>query len=271
MPKNPYCASCMRAKMQAKPARSIKNRARDADYVAPTKFGEKVTADHLIARGEEDHGFNDSRAAIVIYDLGSKWIECHAAADKSADMTREAMNNFQGSTDVVQSFYSDSSPELNAAARQMGWVHPKATPGRPDNNGVAERAVRRVIGGARTILEHAGLNPSWWPLATKHFCVTHNIEEVAGTSPFKVRFPNSSFDGEQLPFGCLIDFKPSPVKGKVAPKFAPKAMPGVSWVGKYNRGASFVGNTLLLRLQSLKLVSRILSLLNMGSRYQFRG
>ena len=74
----------------------------------------------------------------------------------------EAFRHFLGPTDKVQSFYSDASPELEGAAREMGWPHTTSTPGQPQTNGVAERAVSAVLVGARTALEHSGVPMQWW-------------------------------------------------------------------------------------------------------------
>ena len=107
------------------------------------------------------------------------------------------------------------------------WQHPTSTPGRPETNGVAERAVRTVVEGARTALEHAGLPPRWWCSAGRHFCMASNIAVINDNSSWQRRHGNGAFSGLRILFGCLIDFKPSPTKGKATPKFAPKAVPGI--------------------------------------------
>ena len=126
----------------------------------------------------------------------------------------------------MRSFYSNYSPELSKIARDEGWRHSTSTPGRPDANGVAERAVRKVCEGTRTALEHAGLPPKWWCFAARHFCFSSNITDQDGENPWRQRH-KQAYKGQKLPFGCLVDFKSSPVKGKVAPQFAPKPEPGV--------------------------------------------
>ena len=66
-------------------------------------------------------------------------------------------------------------------------------------------------------------------MASKHFCVASNItkkgdEESAWQNRFK-RLPKLT----KLPFGCLLDFKPSPVgeQSKTVAQFALKAQPGI--------------------------------------------
>ena len=94
---------------------------------------------------------------------------CLCAGKKSADEAIRALGDFVGPKFSVANFYSDNSPELIRAARQLNWVHGTATPGRPATNGVAERAVRSVLEGTRTVLEQAGLPHKFWPYACRHW------------------------------------------------------------------------------------------------------
>ena len=74
--------------------------------------------------------------------------------------------------------------------------------------------------------------------------MAYNIAVIDGESSWQRRHgATNAFKGLKLPFGCLIDFKPSPTRGKATPKFAPKAVPGIflgyhllpggRWVGDY--------------------------------------
>ena len=130
-------------------------------------FGENVTADHVIIN-ESDEGVDGERAALVILDRGTGWIDCYPVAVKTAEESVRALGDFVGPIVEVANFYSDNSPELIRAARDLSWVHGTATPGRPATNGVAERAVRSVLEGTRTVLEQAGLPHKFWPYACRH-------------------------------------------------------------------------------------------------------
>ena len=164
-------------------------------------------------------------------DRATRWFGAYPVADKSADEAFRCLSHFAGPRDVVQSFYSDNSPELKRAALELRWPHPTSTPGRPDRNGVAERNVRVATEGARALLMHAGLPENWWPQAMAYMSVARNIESIEGLSPWESRFGGNKFQGPKIPFGALVDFKPSPVRGG-PPKFAPKAVPGIflGWV-----------------------------------------
>jgi hypothetical protein len=61
----------------------------------------------------------------------------------------------------------------------------------------------------------------------EHWSVAHNITiDRCGDSPWNSRRKKGHFKGLQLPFGCTIDFLPSPVHDTRS-KFEPRAIPGV--------------------------------------------
>ena len=86
--------------------------------------------------------------------------------------------------------------------------------------------MRTVLDGARTVLEHAGMPPSMWSHAVRHICFAHNVVEQDGGSPWEKRH-GRAFTGPLLPFGCLVDFLPSPVRGEERHKFQSRAVAGL--------------------------------------------
>ena len=149
-----------------------------------------------------------------------------ACRGESAGEAYRALEDFAGPKAVVRSFYSDNSPELIRAAKDLAWIHGTATPGRPATNGVAERAVRSVLDGTRTILENAEMPLQYWTLASRHWCFSHNIETRDGDSSWNQRHKTGHFKGLRVPFGAKVDFLPSPIQEK-SPKFGPRAISGV--------------------------------------------
>eukprot|EP00972_Heterocapsa_arctica_P011828 1733371-Heterocapsa_arctica.AAC.1 len=65
--------------------------------------------------------------------------------------------------------FIDNAPELVKAIALPKIRHDTSTPYRSTTNAVAERMVRKVLEGTRTILEMAGLSSVWWPHAVNHF------------------------------------------------------------------------------------------------------
>lgn len=237
-PKNPNCPACRRAKMQKKPHRRkaipIEERAQ------AEKFGDLITGDHIVTIDKIDKSIDGKRDAVVIYDVATMFLECYPTGTKSADETIQALQHFIGPKGTVSLFYSDAARELHSAAKVLGICKDQSTPGRPQSNGLAESKVRKVLQGTRTILEHAGMDPSYWSYACKHFCFCHNhskhyVREAERQEPILSRLIPDNFRLPDLyPFGCLVDFLPSPIFLRKYPKWGAKAQPGVllSYVSK---------------------------------------
>ena len=130
--KNPYCASCQRAKHQAKPARRKAKRLEDP----PTQFGDIVTSDHMITQSQQDQGTRGETTCMVMLDRATSFIGVYPLASKTAEDAREALGHFLGGSSV-KIFHTDCSGELAKAARELGITHDTSTPGRPTSNGVA--------------------------------------------------------------------------------------------------------------------------------------
>ena len=176
-PKNPHCHTCQAAKAQTTPAK----RRHKPEGELPTRFGEYITADHIVLR-ESDQGVDGEQYAVVILDRGTGWIECHPVPDKTSASAQVALARFAGPRVKVETFYSDNSEELRAAASALGWSHTTSVPGQPQTNGVAERAVRTVLEGTRATLEHADKQPIWWPYAARFWCFARNVAVRDGDS-----------------------------------------------------------------------------------------
>jgi len=197
----------------------------------PKGFGTEVTADHFIAKDEIDQSIAGEKVGLVIHCRGSDWLDLYPCPTNDAGSAETAFIHFQGAKDEIKSFYSDDSRELKKAAVNRGWLQDDSTPGRPDTNGDAEVSVRRILEGTRCALEHAGMAPGWWSYAGKHFASAHNFtrkfQRNNDLTPYEARNSKQPFVGVLAPFGCLIDFKPSPVRGKIVSKFAARAVPGL--------------------------------------------
>jgi hypothetical protein len=216
----------------------------------PTKFGEAVTADHFIAKDEDlsPDGYGPP-AGLVIYDLGTAWLECYPVDSKKSHECFHCYNDFVSPKETVQSFYCDNAGELLTAANDIGWKLGTSTPGRSETNGVAETKVKKVVRGTTTILDHAGFTPDWWPVAVRHFCFTNNFS-AKGDSPYNKRF-DKNFHGMSIPFGALVDFRRSNTRDPVG-KFTPKAVAGIFLGYHLQPGGKWSGDYIVVELQELK-------------------
>ena len=223
-PKNPFCETCNRAKMYKYPSRQRGG----STQVEAKKFGDHLTADHLITSDDREVGIDHSRVALVIRDVATDFRYVYPAARKTSHQCVMAFKHFIQTGESVNIFYSDNAPELVKAADQMEWKHVQSTNYISRTNSIAERNVRSIIEGTRTNLEQAGLHHSYWPLAAKHYCMARNITDHPDYySPWKVRF-GEDFPGPYLPFGCQINYWTGPKTRPNKPlKFEPTARAGI--------------------------------------------
>ena len=161
-PYNRFCPTCARAKMFRKPARRI---AHHPDSL-PKQFGEHVNADRVIAHSEESMGLTGERDALVVVDRATGYMDCYPLMSKSAEYAHEAMLDFFGpQLSQARLIHTDMALELISAVSRMGVSHSKSTPYRHTSNATCERAARKVVEGAWSLLEHAGLPNCFWPFA----------------------------------------------------------------------------------------------------------
>ena len=129
--------------------------------------------------------------------------------------------------DQVHSFRPDNAGELIKAAKSLGWLIESSTPHRSTSNAIAERAVRRVLDGARTLQFHGGMPRIWWPYAAKHYCWLHNVMPRKGRpSPYFLRHKHN-FKGILIPFAALVEYIPNKAKARALPKFDTATRPGL--------------------------------------------
>ena len=85
--KNPHCPSCQRAKFAHKPAR----RRDKKPEVVPVKFGDLVTADHMITLADQDRGNHGESTAVVVLDRATGFIGVYPLGSKTAEDAIEAL------------------------------------------------------------------------------------------------------------------------------------------------------------------------------------
>ena len=149
----------------------------------PALFGEQLTADHIVAHSVESHSITGDSDALVITDRATGYLDCSPLRTKSADDAYRAFQEFIGPRASVGMVHTDNSLELTKALSDLGLVHQKALPYRPQSNGVAERAVRTVHEGTRAALLHAGLPSRFGPTHVGTFACPTTLPSVMGTAP----------------------------------------------------------------------------------------
>mgnify|MGYP000043257264 FL=1 len=165
--------------MLRRPARRAIRSAEDL----PKKFGDLVNADHIIANSNEAMGLTGERNAMAIVDRYSDYKDCFPLSRKDAEEAHSALLEFFGSF-TPKYMWTDSAPELIRAIADLRYPHGKATPSRHQNNGFCERVVRKIVEGARAVLEHAGLPNCFWTFAVRHWSFMDNVTVTNGDSPW---------------------------------------------------------------------------------------
>jgi hypothetical protein len=172
-----------------------------------SQFGDHITADlKTFWLDKKSWGMDGQKCVLVVCDAFTGFIQSYPLVENSADNVVECYLNFAGNN-KIKYVYCDGGPELVKAAKQIKANCDIATPNSPKNNSVAEEKIKRVLYASRTLLEHAGMPPMYWPYSVKAASMGMNV--VGGTrSPYYLKH-GVAFAGKFIPFGCLIDYLPS--------------------------------------------------------------
>ena len=222
-PFNPHCVDCCRSKMaQKRHMAGSYNRE-------PKKWGEIITADHLVSSKKgRKHGVRGWRNAVNLKDLWSGLISCVPVKDKGSEEARRAFKLFCGAR-KIQRIFSDNAGELKAAAEKLKVPHELSEAGVPVSNCIAERNNQNIIMMAKPALCRAGLPACCWPFAAPHACFMDNTHyEDGDESPWNKTHKKGEFTGLKIPFGARVLFKPSDTRpGDVPGKWEPDGVDGI--------------------------------------------
>ena len=104
LPKHPGCKACSHCKVQRKACKD-RQKARapfrgpakpDQEQDKPTKFGDLITSDHIMALNERSRSRHGDTTAHVCRDRATKWLEGLPAAGKSKPDIVEQIHQLLG-------------------------------------------------------------------------------------------------------------------------------------------------------------------------------
>ena len=186
----------------------------EPDGLPPAQqFGDRLTADHKTLIGDQSSR-EGARYALIIQDEHTRWIQAYATKSRSHLEVIQAFRRFMPMNLMPKHVYLDNAPELIKAMEELHWTFDTCTPHRPETNGAAERAVRRVKEGTSATLVQSGFTEEWWQEAMDCYCFlrcVHDQLNAGGDSSrtaFELRFGHP-FKGPIIPFGAQIEYKPS--------------------------------------------------------------
>ena len=240
-PKNPFCRTCQRARMMAPQARKKGGQKR----IETEAFGDHVIGDHVIIKKNVEEGFRGEQVALVLKDLHTQYRYVYPSQSKDSQSCVDGLNHFIGSKDDVQVVYTDNSPELIRAIKDLGYRHQTSIEYVDSSKSFAEREVRQMLEGARSNLLQSGLPLKMWPLAMQHHATAINASpQLDGSvSPWQLRF-GEEFPAMHIPFGAKVLFWNNPKRAdNTAGKLSPTSnegiflgyyiQPGHDWKGEY--------------------------------------
>ena len=184
----------MRAKVNQKQQRRRRGKKHT---IEARRFGDSVTGDHLISSGVTSNGIGGEAVGFLLQDHATKFKQLYPAATKTTKECEIALKRFQGPmfNNRILHLYTDGAPEIVKAGKSLRTCHDTSTPYRSATNGIAEREIRNVLEGTRTLLEHSGLPTSYWPYGSRCFCHHANIRMVEGDSAWNRRHKQGHFKG----------------------------------------------------------------------------
>ena len=116
--------------------------------------------------GVQSNGIVGEAVGFLLRDHAARFKQLYPAATKTAKECEIALKRFQGPlmTNRITHLYTDGAPEIVKAGKNTRTCHDTSTPYRSATNGLAEREIRNVLEGTRTLLEHSGI-PNYFLLA----------------------------------------------------------------------------------------------------------
>eukprot|EP00435_Cladocopium_sp_Y103_P034429 s953_g8.t2 len=219
--KNPYCDSCVRAKMK-----HFKTR-RGAYRRELKKFGDLITFDAVNTDKIHDDTLILEKEVLVVRDCFTGLIGAYPSSRMTSDDVVRAVKQFIGARKVREA-YSDRAPQFDDAMFEMKIPIDHSLPGRPQTNSIAERTNQFILTTTCTCLLEAGLPPCFWRTAIQCVCHLLNTEPNDDEISAWCKLHGSEFKGKLIPYGALVNYKPPATRDvNQSHKFDPDAIPGV--------------------------------------------
>ena len=220
--KNPYCETCVRAKMKHRKTR------RGAFNRPLRKFGDLISFDYLdLDKSSLDLVPVLDYKVLVVRDRFTGMIAGYSSRTGETDQVIRSLKHFIGRRKVLQ-LYSDDAPAFVKAAKELKISHDSSLPGRAQNNSYAERNNQFLIMTVSTCLLHAGAPPCFWKYALDCVCHLLNCEHTMEDGSAWMKTHDEEFKGQLIPFGAKVFFKPSGARSiEQDHKMDPDAIPGI--------------------------------------------
>ena len=121
-------------------------------------------------------------------------------------------------------------------------------------NGIAERAVRRIIEGTSAVLLQSGLDEKWWADSMECYCYLRNIQDLLadGKTHCGTRF-GGPFKGPIILFGALVEYHTISARDQSwHHQFGKKVLPGIFLRYSLISGEFWKGDILIADVEELE-------------------
>lgn len=216
----------------------------EGKHTKPSHSG-NATLNHGSAPGEVlhfdtfevRHPEKPTQYAVVITEpySGALWCTRIMSKDKAAAVVIASIAGTNTATgNKVKLLYTDGGTEfinqtLKSYCQKHGIRLHYPPPKTPEWNGIAERTVRTIKDGARTLLCQAGLSNDFWYQAVTHYLYVWNrtyISRYTHTTPFETYYKQEASLSTVSVFGCDVNVWIHKSNRESGP-FAPRGEPGV--------------------------------------------
>ena len=118
--------------------------------------------------------------------------------------------------------------EFGKSCDALSWNHCTQRHTDRKQNGIAERALRRVREGTSAVMWRSGLENEWWADSMECYYYLRNIQDLlsGGKTPYERRF-GMPFNGSVIPSGAMVEYHTISAKYRTRlQQFGPKVLPG---------------------------------------------
>ena len=201
--KDRNCEICKRTKITRAPCR----RGTGGAVPRAENFGDLITADHVV----------NLETIIDMQSWCRTWpptgSSCIRAKQKRLRKLKGACKSSWSRIESLHSFTLTILWNLAKLVKIFPGIIERQHHTDWKQNGIAERAVRRVKEGTSAVLLQSGLDENWWASSLECYTYLRNIQDLLsdGKTPCERRF-GKPFKGPIIPFGSLVEYYPITAK-----------------------------------------------------------
>ena len=174
LPRDRNCEIRKRTKITRAPCRK-----RGGDAVPRAEnFGDLITSDHNVLN-EGGKSRHNHRYAAVVQDLTTQWIQSYPCKTKTSLRRRKGVyESFSSRRKSRKSSMQTILWNLANPVKNYHEIIVRQRPFDPRQNGITERAIRRIKEGTSAVLLQSGFDEKWWADSMECHCCLRNVQDL---------------------------------------------------------------------------------------------